>query len=119
MDISNSPKPPKNEGGKSEDKSWWQPGLILFGKLSGWIVGPVVVSLFIGSWLDKKYDKSPWLTLVCVAVAFVISMFGIVIEAIQVMNKIEKDNKKGDKIRGKKQDGGNLKNGDREHNNSN
>jgi len=57
---------------------WWQPGLVLFFRLSGWIAGPVIVAVFVGKWLDKKYNTGPWLFLLIVGVAFFLSMFGIV-----------------------------------------
>ncbi len=98
----NSPKARASREQKSEDKTWWQPGLILFSRLSGWIIGPVVVALFIGNWLDKKYGKSPWLLLVCVAAAFVFSMFGIVKEGMGEMKKIEEDARKNKKEKEKR-----------------
>lgn len=64
--------------------------MVLFGRLSGWIAVPVIIALFIGGWLDNKYGKSPWLTLLAVAFAFAISMFGIVGEAIKMMDQLEK-----------------------------
>jgi len=75
---------------EKDDKSWLRPGLVLFYRLSGWIGGPVVVSLFVGKWLDKKYGTEPWLFLVCVGVAFLISSVGIVIEGFKSIKEIEK-----------------------------
>jgi hypothetical protein len=73
---------------------WWQPSLILFGKLSGWIGGPIVAALFLGKWLDKKYSTEPKLFLLCVGVAFFVSTFGIIKDTLVVMKKIEDDAKK-------------------------
>jgi F0F1-type ATP synthase assembly protein I len=89
----------KNQERKNTDKTWWQPGLVLFSRLSGWIVGPVIVGLIIGNWLDNKYNKSPWLTLVSVGAAFLISMVGIVSEAIKIMTSMENDKNPVDKIK--------------------
>jgi len=80
------------------DKSWWRPGLVLFFKLSGWIGFPVIIALFIGKWLDKKYHTEPWLFLFSVAFAFLISMFGIIKESFKEMKKIEEDAKRQKKI---------------------
>lgn len=74
--------------------SWWQPSLILFGRMSGWIGGPIVMALFLGKWLDEKYKTEPWLFLLSIGVAFIISTIGIVKDAMNAMNKIDIDAKK-------------------------
>lgn len=73
---------------------WWQPGLVLFTRLSGWIAGPVLLGVFIGKWLDRRYDTEPWLFLVTVGIAFFISMFGIVRDSLREMKRIEEEEKK-------------------------
>ena len=73
---------------------WWEPGMVLFVRLSGWIAGPIIVAVFLGKWLDKKYDTSPWIFLATVAFAFVISSIGIVREAKEMIDKIVEDEKK-------------------------
>lgn len=70
---------------------WWQPGLILFTRLSGWIGGPVIIALFIGKWLDRKYGTDPILFLVCVGLAFFVSSYGIVKDSLAAMKQIEKE----------------------------
>ena len=69
---------------------WWQPSLVLFGKLSGWIAGPVILAVFLGKWLDRKFDTEPWLFLLSVGAAFMLSSFGIVRDAMREMEKIKK-----------------------------
>lgn len=80
---------------EKEDKEkrapWWQPGLVLFTRLSGWIAVPVILGVVVGKWLDKKYGTEPWLFLVTVGAAFFLSMFGIVKDALKEMKKIEKE----------------------------
>ncbi|TAK95141.1 AtpZ/AtpI family protein [Patescibacteria group bacterium] len=74
---------------------WWQPSMLLFARLSGWIGGPVILGVFLGKWLDRKYGTEPWLFLATVGVAFLVSMFGIVRDAMKEMKKIEeKENHK-------------------------
>jgi F0F1-type ATP synthase assembly protein I len=85
-----------------QENPWWQPGMLLFGRLSGWIAGPIIAALFIGRWLDKKYDSEPWIFLASVGIAFVISSVGIVKEAKVVMDKIIEDEKHKKKHRRKK-----------------
>jgi F0F1-type ATP synthase assembly protein I len=79
---------------------WWEPGMVLFTRLSGWIAGPIIAALFVGKWLDKKYDSEPWLFLISVGLAFIVSSIGIVKESKKLMNKIveEEKKKKLDKI---------------------
>jgi F0F1-type ATP synthase assembly protein I len=78
---------------KENSRPWWQPALIMSAKLSGWIALPVLLGVFIGNWLDKKYGTEPWLFLATVGVAFLISMAGLVIEAKKEFGKIERDAK--------------------------
>lgn len=73
---------------------WWQPGLVLFMKLSGWIAGPIILGVIVGKWLDKKYGTEPWLFLLIVGIAFFVSMFGIVRDAMKAMREIEEQEKK-------------------------
>jgi F0F1-type ATP synthase assembly protein I len=73
---------------------WWQPSLVLFGRLSGWIAGPVIIAIFVGKWLDSRYGTEPWLFLLLVGVAFFLSSFGIVRDAMREMKRIEEEAKK-------------------------
>jgi len=70
---------------------WWQPGIVLFAKLSGWIIGPILVAIFIGKYLDDKYNTDPWLFLLSVGVAFGLSTFGIIRDALIELKRIEKE----------------------------
>lgn len=88
---------PKEKRDTAGEKSWWQPGLVLFGRLSSWIVGPVILAIVVGKWLDRKYDTKPWLFLSTVGLAFVLSMFGIVKEGLKAMKKAEEDYKDNNK----------------------
>lgn len=67
--------------------------MILFTKLSGWILGPVILGVIVGKWLDKKYNTEPWLFLATVGIAFFLSMFGIVKDSLREMRRIEKEEK--------------------------
>lgn len=78
---------------KTPEKPWWQPGIILFGRLSGWIVGPILIAVFVGKYLDQKYQTHPWLFLLSVGAAFIFSMFGIVRDSLREMKRIEKEEK--------------------------
>jgi len=79
----------ESNGGKNNP--WWQPGIFLFCRLSGWIGIPVIIGVFVGKWLDRKYGTEPWLFLLTVGAAFILSMFGIMRDALEAMKKIEKE----------------------------
>ncbi len=78
---------------------WWQPSLILFSRLSGWIAVPVVLAVYLGKWLDLKYGTDPWLFLLSVGVAFGISSYGIIRDSLREMKRIEKETKKSDDLK--------------------
>jgi len=80
-------------GGDNQKAPWWQPSLLLFAKLSGWITGPIILGLIVGKWLDRKYGTEPWLFLAAVGLAFFVSTFGIVRDAVREMKRIEKESK--------------------------
>ncbi|MEK7097714.1 MAG: AtpZ/AtpI family protein [Patescibacteria group bacterium] len=81
-------KQPKESG-----NAWWAPALLIFARLSGWIFFPVILAIFVGRWLDEKYSSHPWLSLLSIGAAFVISMFGLASNAIKELNKWNKENK--------------------------
>jgi F0F1-type ATP synthase assembly protein I len=69
--------------------TWWLPALNMFAKLSVWIAAPVIIALYLGNWLDRKYGTEPWLFLATIGVAFIVSMTGLVINTLKEFKKIE------------------------------
>lgn len=63
----------------------------LFGELTGWIAGPIIIALFTGRWLDNKYQTEPWLFLACIGLAFLISNIGIVKKTLRYIKEIEEE----------------------------
>lgn len=63
------------------NKTNWGESLRVFARMSVWIAGPIIPALITGKWLDSKFNLSPYMTGFCVAVAFLISCYGIVREA--------------------------------------
>ncbi len=82
----NSRAPRHNSG-----QAWWQPAMIMFLRFSSWIFAPILIAVFVGKWLDKKYDTEPILFLVTVGFAFLISIFGLVKNVKKEYGKIEKE----------------------------
>ncbi len=72
--------------------AWWQPAMLMFLRLSIWIVVPVLLAIFLGKWLNNKFDIEPWGLLLSVGFAFIISMIMIVKESVKEYKKIEKKN---------------------------
>ncbi len=77
---------PKNE-------LWWKPGVEIFGKVSAWVVVPIVVALIAGKWLDGQYGTKPWIFLGLTGIGFLISTFGIVFTIGKYMGQITKETK--------------------------
>lgn len=70
---------------------WWQPGISLFGELSGWIFIPAATAFFVGNYLDKRLATGQWWFFGSISIAFLISIIGIVrgsIRAMKLMDKI-------------------------------
>lgn len=75
---------------KDKKIPWWQPGLALFARLSGWIAGPVIIAVAVGKYLDRIFHSTPWLFLLSVAFAFVISIVMIVRIGLKEMGNEDK-----------------------------
>ena len=76
------------------DKDFWlKTGLAMFAESTGWIAIPVVSALFLGRWLDDKYDSEPLYFLSITIFAFIISSVGIGIVGVKYMKRIEKQEK--------------------------
>jgi uncharacterized membrane protein YcjF (UPF0283 family) len=72
-------------------KAWWESGVQLFAQISGWIVFPIIGAIYLGRWLDNKYDKEPWFFLLCVGLAFIITNVGVVKVGLEAMRKVTKE----------------------------
>jgi F0F1-type ATP synthase assembly protein I len=69
----------------------WQKGLALFFELSGWLVGPLIIALFLGKWLDQKYQTDPWWFLTTTGIAFGFTIIGLVLETKKYLKSLEKE----------------------------
>ena len=79
---------------KEQNKElWWKPGVMIFTNISGWIASPIIIALILGKYLDKKYNSDPWFFLGLTAIAFFISIFGIVKILMKYLKDIEKEAK--------------------------
>ena len=82
---------------KEPQKPWWQPGLVVFAEVTGWIAVPIIGALFLGRYLDERNDSEPWFLIGLTAVAVIISSIGIVSIAGKYIRQIEQESKKSDR----------------------
>ncbi|MCR4311204.1 MAG: AtpZ/AtpI family protein [Candidatus Taylorbacteria bacterium] len=73
-------------------EAWWKPGLDMFGKISVWVVVPIVLALICGKYLDARFDTKPWIFIGLSAIGFGISSFGIVHTALSYLRTEKKKN---------------------------
>lgn len=76
---------------KTPPKQWWQPALVIFAEVTGWIAVPIIMALYLGRYLDEKNNSEPWFFLGLTGVAFIISCTGMVITAGKYIRQIEKE----------------------------
>ena len=81
---------------KANKTAWWQPALEVGAQITGWVAGPIILALFVGKWLDQRYNSEPWLFIGSMSLAFIITSIGISKVAVSYIKKIEKqaNNKK-------------------------
>ena len=94
----------------SNNEAWWQPALVISTQVSAWIAAPIIIALFIGKALDKKYGTEPWIFLGLTAVAFAISCFGIVMITVRYTRKLEKELQEKKKLEEESKKDNNQKN---------
>ena len=76
---------------------WWVEGLASFQKISAWILGPLLISILLGLYLDRRYDSKPKFLLISVFLAFLITNIGLVKEVIQYNKRIDNQSQKNNK----------------------
>ena len=82
----------KKNNAADTGEAWWRQGMVVFGEVTGWIVVPIVGSLYLGQYLDGVYGTRNVFFLVLTAVAFIISCAGIGIVAVKYIKQIERSN---------------------------
>jgi F0F1-type ATP synthase assembly protein I len=75
----------------TEDKAWWKPGLMMVSKVSALVAIPIVVALFLGKYLDAKYNTAPWAFLSLTFFAFIISLVSIWKSLLSYMKNLEEE----------------------------
>ena len=73
--------------------------------IENWVAIPVIGALFLGQWLDNKYQTGQVYFLTLTGVAFILSIIGMGKVAIKYLKKAEKADNKLNKENDTKQDG--------------
>lgn len=76
----------------------WGSALRVLANISAWVAFPVLIGVFLGRWLDKRFDTTPWLFLITIGVCFLVSMYGLVINAQREFKRIEDLSKKSGSV---------------------
>ncbi len=82
-------------------KTWWQPAMEIFAQVSAWIVFPIIVALFLGKWLDERYNTEPRYLLICVGVGFVITNIGLIVNTVKSAKKMQAEDQNKKEIQNK------------------
>jgi len=64
------------------------PALRIFGNFSAWVAGPALLGSMLGLWLDKIFGTEPWILVITVMLAFIVSMIGITKSAVAEHKKM-------------------------------
>jgi F0F1-type ATP synthase assembly protein I len=75
----------------NKDKNWWKPGLTIFLKVSGSIAIPIVIALYVGKYLDTRFNTAPWIFLGLTAIAFIISLVSLWKNVTSYIQNVEKE----------------------------
>ncbi len=71
------------------NEPWWREGVIMFIKVSSYIVGPILLASFIGNFLDNKNDTENLYFYISIAIAFLSTIYLIWKELKIYKKKIE------------------------------
>ena len=75
---------------KRKDVAWFAPAIELFSQLAAWLVFPIIVAIFLGKWLDTKFETEPKWYFLCVGISFLITMAGLVKYTLKAVRKMDK-----------------------------
>lgn len=79
---------------KDSQQVWWHPAINIFAQISGLLVGPIVIALMLGRYLDEKFATEPWFFLGLTTIAFIISITALIKIGKNYIEKIEREQKK-------------------------
>ncbi|MFA5754683.1 MAG: AtpZ/AtpI family protein [Patescibacteria group bacterium] len=71
----------------------WSLALRVAARLTGWVGFPVIIGVFLGKWLDKRFGTEPWLFLGTIGFCFLVSIYGLATNATKEFARIEREYK--------------------------
>jgi ATP synthase protein I len=72
------------------NKDWWQQAVGIFSEVTGLIVVPIVGGLYLGGYLDKKYNSEPWFL-------WGLTLIGVIVATLAIARIVTKYNKQQEK----------------------
>jgi len=68
---------------------WWHEGIAFFFEVTSWIIGPIILGIIIGTYLDHRYQSGPKYLTITVIVAFLITNLGLILQVKKYVNKMK------------------------------
>ena len=82
------------ENKKNTGEAWWKPAMVFYGKVTGWIIAPLMVAVVVWKYFGRTLGSQIWF-FVLILFVFCITIYGIWRE-IKIykkdLEKAEKDN---------------------------
>lgn len=85
---------------KKHKRAWWVEPLMIFLKLSSWIIFPLIVAFLLGKGIDQHFSIEPFGTLGCITLSFFFSLAILFRETKKVLRELKTHTppqEKGDK----------------------
>ncbi len=74
---------------ENDKKANYIEAIKVFSRMSGYIIGPVILGLVVGKTIDARYHTSPRAVIISIIVASVISFIGLIKEAMKYVKTID------------------------------
>jgi F0F1-type ATP synthase assembly protein I len=82
-----------NVTSSKKPKLWWQEGLFFFYNISSWIIGPLLLGIIIGKYIDSRFMSSPKYLIISIFVAFIITNIGLFLRVKEYSKKLSDQSK--------------------------
>ncbi len=74
---------------ETDTKPWWHDPMMSFFKISAWIIGPILVGVIFGDFVDKKFNTSPWIEIILTGILFIYSIYHMIKDGKKYEEEIE------------------------------
>lgn len=83
------------ENDQKNKEIWWKPAITVFANTSIWIIVPILMALFLGKYLDNKYDSGHKFFFILIAAAFLTTIFSLIKILRKYMTKMKEETENG------------------------